>query len=88
MTCLVLAGALHAQDSTQPSLLKLELSAPKAAFYMGEMIPVIRKYNGYVSQMAGDGIYFFFGAPQPDTHHAETAIGVTFGMFTALIVEK
>jgi adenylate cyclase len=73
-----LAGFTTLTDQMGPGIVKL------LSEYMGEMIPVIRKYNGYVSQMAGDGIYFFFGAPVEDPHHAEHAITVTFGMYQAL----
>jgi hypothetical protein len=61
-----------------------ERIVPLLSEYMSAMVPVIRKYNGYVSQMAGDGIYFFFGAPIDHQNHAELALNAAFGMYQSL----
>jgi class 3 adenylate cyclase/CHASE2 domain-containing sensor protein len=61
-----------------------ERIVPLLSEYMSVMIPVIRRHTGYVSQMAGDGIYFFFGAPIDLPNHAESALNTVFGMYDAL----
>ncbi|MGA2231747.1 MAG: adenylate/guanylate cyclase domain-containing protein, partial [Tepidisphaeraceae bacterium] len=33
--------------------------------YLGRMEPVIRRNHGYLNKFLGDGIMFFFGAPEP-----------------------
>jgi class 3 adenylate cyclase len=33
--------------------------------YLGLMVPVIRRRHGYLNKFLGDGIMFFFGAPEP-----------------------
>jgi class 3 adenylate cyclase len=54
------------------------------AEYMGHMIPIIRANNGYVSRLMGDGIYFFFGAPEPDADHAAHAVSTALAMHEAV----
>ncbi|MDB5173570.1 MAG: hypothetical protein JWN51_2343 [Phycisphaerales bacterium] len=54
------------------------------AEYMGHMIPIIRAHKGYVSRLMGDGIYFFFGAPEPDADHAAHAVGAGLAMHEAV----
>jgi adenylate cyclase len=61
-----------------------ERVVPLLAEYMGKMVPVIRSHNGYVAQLIGDGIYFFFGAPQTNQSHAEHAVQTALGMHKAL----
>jgi adenylate cyclase len=61
-----------------------ERTVPLLGEYMGEMVPVIRSHRGYVSKLMGDGIYFFFGAPGPDPHHAANAVATVLDMRKAL----
>jgi len=42
--------------------------------YMGLMVPVITRRGGFVNKFLGDGIMFFFGAPEPNADHAANAI--------------
>jgi class 3 adenylate cyclase/CHASE2 domain-containing sensor protein len=41
--------------------------------YFGLMVPLIRDHRGYVNKFLGDGIMFFFGAPEPNPDHARNA---------------
>jgi len=41
--------------------------------YLSRMVPVIRKH-GVVNKFMGDGIMFFFGAPDPDPDHVQHAV--------------
>jgi len=61
-----------------------EKAIPLVAEYMAEMIPVIRAYNGFVAKLMGDGIYFFYGAPEPTSSHAIDAVETMLGMRKAL----
>jgi adenylate cyclase len=47
---------------------------------MAEMVPLIRKHQGYVAKLMGDGIYFFFGAPQPNRDHAADGVAALLTM--------
>ena len=42
--------------------------------FMGRMVPVIRRHDGFVNKFLGDGLMFFYGAPRPNPRHAEAAI--------------
>lgn len=42
--------------------------------YMGLMVPLIRRHQGYVNKFLGDGIMFFYGAPRDNEHHALDAV--------------
>ena len=42
--------------------------------YTSLMVPIIREQNGYVNKFLGDGIMFFYGAPQANTYHASDAV--------------
>jgi adenylate cyclase len=59
-------------------------TVPLLAEYMNNMIPTIRAHQGYVSRLMGDGIYFFFGAPEPDTNHAVHAVDTILQMHKAM----
>lgn len=48
--------------------------------YMGLMVPIIRQRHGYVNKFLGDGIMFFFGAPEQTTLHATDAIATILEM--------
>jgi adenylate cyclase len=61
-----------------------ERVVPLLAEYMGQMVPVIRSHNGRIAQLSGDGIYFFFGAPEPDERHAEYAVKTALEMHKSL----
>lgn len=61
-----------------------EQAVPVLAEYMGRMVPIIRAQQGYVAQLLGDGIFFFFGAPEPDTDHATHAVAAILSMHAAL----
>jgi class 3 adenylate cyclase/CHASE2 domain-containing sensor protein len=61
-----------------------EATVPILADYMSAMVPVIRSHQGYVAKLMGDGIYFFFGAPRPDSEHAVRAVAALLGMQVAL----
>jgi class 3 adenylate cyclase/CHASE2 domain-containing sensor protein len=52
--------------------------------YVGLMVPQIRAQRGFVAKLMGDGIFFFFGAPEPDPDHAAHAVSSMFGMRSAL----
>ncbi len=60
-----------------------ERVVPLLAEYMGHMVPVVRR-RGYLAQQSGDGICFFFGAPQPDPDHARSAVATALAMHAAL----
>lgn len=42
--------------------------------YMALMVPVITRRRGFVNKFLGDGIMFFFNAPEPNPDHAADAI--------------
>lgn len=56
--------------------------------YLGVMEPVIRGHGGYTNKFLGDGIMFFFGAPEPfddPAYHAVAAVETVLGMQAALV---
>jgi adenylate cyclase len=56
------------------------------AEYMSHMVPAIRRNRGYIAKQMGDGLFFFFNAPQPDPHQAENAVTTVLEMRDALDV--
>ena len=42
--------------------------------YFGKMVPVIRDNDGVVNKFLGDGLMFFFNAPQDNPNHAIDAV--------------
>jgi class 3 adenylate cyclase/CHASE2 domain-containing sensor protein len=52
--------------------------------FMGLMVPLIRKHRGYVNKFLGDGIMFFFGAPESNPNHAIDAVAALRDMQTAV----
>jgi class 3 adenylate cyclase/CHASE2 domain-containing sensor protein len=57
--------------------------------YLGLMVPVIARNHGLVNKFLGDGIMFFFGAPEPypgnPTLHAWAAVHTVMEMQQAMI---
>jgi len=57
--------------------------------YLGRMVPVISGHHGLVNKFLGDGIMFFFGAPEPypgdATLHAWAAVQTVVEMQQAMI---
>jgi class 3 adenylate cyclase/CHASE2 domain-containing sensor protein len=56
------------------------------AEYMSHMVPAIRRNRGYIAKQMGDGLFFFFNAPQPDPRQAENAVTTVLEMRDALDV--
>lgn len=52
--------------------------------YLAAMVRVIGKYDGTVDKFIGDGIMIYWGAPLPQSDHAERAIGTLLAMKQAL----
>ena len=48
------------------------------------MVGAVRRYNGYVVQSTGDGIFALFGAPRADEDHAQRALYAALDMQKAL----
>jgi class 3 adenylate cyclase len=61
-----------------------EEMVPLLQSYLSAMVPVIRSRCGVVNKFMGDGIMFFFGAPDPDPDHVPNAIRCTLEMQAAL----
>ncbi len=53
--------------------------------YLGLMVTIIRKHNGYVNKFLGDGIMFFYNAPRPNPNHAADAVATVLEMQEKLI---
>lgn len=53
--------------------------------YMSIMVPIIRKYRGYVNKFLGDGIMFFYNAPLANPNHAIDAVETVLEMQRALV---
>lgn len=54
--------------------------------YFSVMVPLIRKHRGYLNKFLGDGIMFFFNAPEPNERHAAAAFEAVLEMQAGLIV--
>ena len=52
--------------------------------YWREMIPIVRRNNGFVAKFMGDGLFFFYGAPQVSLTHAVDAVKSILEMQEAL----
>ncbi|HWB55034.1 MAG TPA: adenylate/guanylate cyclase domain-containing protein, partial [Tepidisphaeraceae bacterium] len=48
--------------------------------YMGRMAAIIQEQGGYLNKFLGDGIMFFYGAPEHDPHHAQRAVRTVMEM--------
>jgi hypothetical protein len=51
---------------------------------MGLMVPLIRRYDGYVNKFLGDGIMFFYGAPRENPDHTSDAVATVLAMQQAM----
>lgn len=62
--------------------------------YLRLMVPLIRSHNGYRNKFLGDGMMFFYGAPEQNPDHAIHAVATVLKMqetmvtFNALIAER
>ncbi|HUB27862.1 MAG TPA: adenylate/guanylate cyclase domain-containing protein, partial [Tepidisphaeraceae bacterium] len=74
--------------TTLSEILKTE-TVPLLNEYLGLMQPVVRKHHGYLNKFLGDGIMFFFGAPEPypgdPTLHAVAAVETVIEMQQAML---
>jgi class 3 adenylate cyclase/CHASE2 domain-containing sensor protein len=52
--------------------------------YMALMVPLIRAHHGFVSKFIGDGLMFFYGAPESNPHHAADAVETVIQMQRAM----
>ena len=57
-----------------------EKTVPLLNEFLGRMVPVIRRHNGLVNKFLGDGIMFFYGAPEQNPHHARDAMATILDM--------
>jgi adenylate cyclase len=48
--------------------------------YMAMMTPLIRKHNGFLNKLLGDGMMFFYAAPRDNPEHALDALRTVFEM--------
>ncbi len=62
-----------------------ERTVPLLNEYMSLMLPIIRENNGLWNKFLGDGIMFFFNAPQDNPHHARDAVRTVLEMQKALV---
>ena len=53
--------------------------------YTSLMVPIIREQNGYVNKFLGDGMMFFYGAPQQNEYHAIDAVLTALKMQKAMV---
>lgn len=53
---------------------------PALSEYMGRMTTIIEQYEGLVNKFLGDGIMFFYGAPERDPQHATRAVQTVLEM--------
>ena len=53
--------------------------------YTSLMVPIIRQQNGYVNKFLGDGMMFFYGAPQQNEYHAIDAVLTALKMQKAMV---
>jgi len=48
--------------------------------YLGKMVEIIQSYGGIVDEIMGDGIFAFFGAPEPLQDHPARAVACALQM--------
>lgn len=61
-----------------------ERTVPLLNDYMSRMMPIIRRHNGRWNKFLGDGIMFFYNAPQDDPDHARNAVVTVLEMLQAV----
>jgi class 3 adenylate cyclase len=73
---------------TQLSEMLKEETVPLLNEYLGRMVPIIGRHHGLVNKFLGDGIMFFFGAPEPypgdESLHAWAAVQAIMEMQEAM----
>jgi class 3 adenylate cyclase/CHASE2 domain-containing sensor protein len=57
-----------------------EQAVPILSDFMSRMVPVIRRNRGFVNKFMGDGIMFFFNAPEENQDHAAAAVTTAMDM--------
>lgn len=57
-----------------------EGAVPLLNEYLKLMVPLIRDHNGYRSKFLGDGMMFFYGAPERNPDHAINAVATVLKM--------
>ena len=57
-----------------------EKAIPILNQYMSLMIPIVRRHDGYLNKLLGDGIMYFFNAPRDRASHARDAIASALEM--------
>lgn len=62
-----------------------ERAVPLLNEYLSAMTPLIREHNGYRSKFLGDGIMFFYGAPEWNCDHAIQAVSTVLKMQETMI---
>jgi class 3 adenylate cyclase len=61
-----------------------ERTVPILSEYLGLMVPLIRKNEGFVNKFLGDGIMCFYNAPNDDPEHAVHAVQTVLDMQKAM----
>lgn len=61
-----------------------ERTVPLLNDYMSRMMPIIRRHNGRWNKFLGDGIMFYYNAPQDDPDHARNAVVTVLEMQQAV----
>ena len=50
----------------------------------GELIEIVKRYDGVVLQILGDGLMVVFGAPVIDEHHADKAVAAGYALIAKI----
>ncbi len=53
--------------------------------YIDLVVPIIKEQNGLVNKFLGDGVMFFYGAPEPNPDHALCAVKTVLKLQEALL---
>jgi class 3 adenylate cyclase/CHASE2 domain-containing sensor protein len=61
-----------------------EKTVPLLNRYLALMVPIIRRHRGLVNKFLGDGVMFFYGAPEEIAVHTEPAINTVLEMHQAM----
>jgi class 3 adenylate cyclase len=62
-----------------------EAAVPLLNEFFSMALPIIDEHGGYVNKFLGDGIMFFFGAPEPVPDHAARALDTVLALNAAMI---